>query len=370
MEPASPSNAPLLAIQDLEVAFPQRQGWVRAVRDVSFEVRRGECVGLVGESGSGKSLSALAVLRLVPPPARVRGRVLLEGRDLLALPDAALRRVRGGRIGIVFQEPMTALNPFFTIGFQIAEAVRAQRPLGRRAARLEALRLLERVAMPDARRRLGDFPHQLSGGQRQRVLLAMALAGGPDLLLADEPTTALDVTLQAQVLDLLDELRLDLGLAVLLITHDLAVVAESCDRVVVLYAGEVVEEGPVAALFSSPAHPYTRGLLETLPRLGRPAPRGRLPALVGQPAEPSARPAGCAFHPRCPQAMAICASSEPPEASWTVAPDGTARVAPDHATIGAPDATSLPTAAPSTRRVRCWLHVPLEQRPSGGGEAP
>jgi peptide/nickel transport system ATP-binding protein len=337
-------SSTLLEIEDLEVMFPQgREKWIAAVRGVSLAVGRGECVGLVGESGSGKSLTALAVLRLVPPPGRVRGRVLLAGRapdaaaeDLLALPEAALRRVRGARIGIVFQEPMTALNPFYTIGFQIAEAVAAQRPASRRAARREALRLLDRMAIPDARRRLDDYPHQLSGGQRQRVLLAMALAAGPELLLADEATTALDVTLQAEVLALLDELRRDLGLAVLLITHDLAVVAETCERVVVMYAGQAVEEAAVEDLFRSPAHPYTRALLATLPRLGQPAARGRLPVLPGQPAEPAARPPGCAFHPRCPEAMPICAAAEPPETGVAGAPDrpGSRR-----------------------RRVRCWLHA-------------
>lgn len=357
---------PLLAIEDLEVTFPEgREGRrVQVLRGVSLTVRRGECVGLVGESGSGKTMLALAVLRLVPPPGRVRGRVLLDGgglpgaparpaspaaapavpavhgppADLLALPEAAMRQVRGARVGIVFQEPMTALNPFYTIGFQIAEAVAAHRPIGRRAARAEAARLLERVAIADASRRLDAYPHQLSGGQRQRVLLAMALAGGPELLLADEPTTALDVTLQAQVLALLDELRRDLGLAVLLITHDLAVVAETCDRVAVLYAGQIVEQAGAADLFATPAHPYTRGLLATLPRLGQPAARGRLPVLPGQPAEPAARPAGCAFHPRCPQAMTVCSSEEPPE---------TLDIAQTPET--------MPPDGHQPRRVRCWL---------------
>jgi oligopeptide/dipeptide ABC transporter ATP-binding protein len=341
---APDGGAALLAVEGLEVSFPQPgEGWVTVVRGVSLTVRRGECVGLVGESGSGKSLTALALLRLVAPPGRVRGRVLLAGPggavDLLALPETAMRAVRGARIGIVFQEPMTALNPFYTIGFQIAEAITAHRPLARRAARAEAVRLLDRVAMPDARRRLDDYPHQLSGGQRQRVLLAMALAGGPDLLLADEPTTALDVTLQAQVLRLIEDLRRDLGLAVLLITHDLAVVAETCDRVAVLYGGQVVEEASVVDLFRAPAHPYARGLLATLPRLGQPGERGRLPVLPGQPVEAAARPAGCAFHPRCPQAMAVCAVEEPPE------------TAPE------PGAW-LPGGCSAPRRVRCWLHVP------------
>ena len=372
---------PLLAIEGLEVTFPragqgqEEEGRVAVVRGASLTVGRGECVGLVGESGSGKSLLALAVLRLVPPPGRVRGRVLLDGNgedrtaDLLALPETAMREVRGARIGIVFQEPMTALNPFYTIGFQIAEAVAAhpgRRDEGtghrrggqtvRRAARAEALRLLELVAMPDARRRLDDYPHQLSGGQRQRVLLAMALAGGPELLLADEPTTALDVTLQAQVLALLDELRRDLGLAVLLITHDLAVAAETCDRVAVLYAGQVVEEAGVEDLFRAPAHPYTRALLTTLPRLGQRAARGMLPVLPGMPAEPAARPPGCAFHPRCPEAMAICAVEEPPEtapAMQTMPATQTTQTTQATVTAAAPEATR--------RRVRCWLHAPVQR---------
>jgi peptide/nickel transport system ATP-binding protein len=341
---AGTAAAPLLCIEGLDVAFPVGERWVSAVREVSLVVRRGECVGLVGESGSGKSLTALAVLGLAPPAARVRGRVLLDGRDLLALPESALCQVRGARIGLVFQEPLTALNPYYTIGFQIAEAVTAHRPLPRREARQEAVRLLDRVGVPEARRRLASYPHQLSGGQRQRVVLAMALAGGPDLLVADEPTTALDVTLQAQVLALLDELRRDLGMAVLLISHDLAVVAQTCDRVVVLYAGRVVEDAALADLFASPAHPYTRGLLATLPRLGQPAPRGHLPVLPGQPSEPAARPAGCAFHPRCADAMAICAVEEPPE-------------------MASGGSGSGPSAL-DARRVRCWLHVPPP--PDGG----
>ena len=268
---------PLLAIRDLEVAFPAREGWLPVVRGASLSVARGEVVGLVGESGSGKTLTALAVLGLVPPPGRVTaGGIELAGEngavDLLKLGPAAaaLRRVRGGRIAMVFQEPATAFNPVYSIGFQIAEAVRAhrrQRRISRREARDEVARLLDRVAFPDARRRLDDYPHQLSGGQRQRAMIAMALAGRPDLLLADEPTTALDVTLQAQILELLDELRRDLGLAVLLITHDLGVVAEACDRVVVMRAGRVVETAGVEELFHAPADPYTRELLAALPRL-------------------------------------------------------------------------------------------------------
>ncbi|HEX6903979.1 MAG TPA: ABC transporter ATP-binding protein [Thermoanaerobaculia bacterium] len=261
--------APLLDVQGLEVAFPvPRGGWRPVVRGVSFTIGHGEILGLVGESGSGKTITSLAVLGLVPPPGRVTaGRILLAGTDLLALPPAAMRKVRGGRVAMVFQEPATALNPVYSIGFQIIEALRLHRRLPRREAREEAVRLLERVALPDARRRLDDYPHQLSGGQRQRAMIAMALAGRPDLLLADEPTTALDVTLQAQILELLMDLRDDLGLSVLLITHELGVVAETCDRVVVMKDGEVVEAAGVGELFRSPAHPYTRELLSALPRL-------------------------------------------------------------------------------------------------------
>jgi ABC-type dipeptide/oligopeptide/nickel transport system ATPase component len=272
--------APLLAVRDLEVAFPAGRGWTPVVRGVSLDVGRGEVVGLVGESGSGKTLTALALLGLIPPPGRVTaGGASLAGRepsaapvDLLRLGARGLRTVRGARIGLVFQEPATAFDPVYSIGFQIAEAVRAHRRLSRRDARDEAVRLLDRVALADARRRLDDYPHQLSGGQRQRAMIAMALAGGPDLLLADEPTTALDVTLQAQILELLDELRRDLGLAVLLITHDLGVVAETCDRVVVMHAGRVVETAAVDELFRAPAHPYTRELLAAVPRLAAEGP--------------------------------------------------------------------------------------------------
>ena len=266
------ASPPLLELDGLEVSFPVGHGKERvsmpAVQGVSLAVGRGEIVGLVGESGSGKSLTALAVLRLLPPNARVAGRIRLDGEDLLSLPEREMRQVRGGRVGIVFQEPMTALNPVYTIGFQIAEAVRAHRPVSRREALDEAALLLERVAMPDPRRRLGDYPHQLSGGQRQRALLAVALAGGPDLLLADEPTTALDVTVQAQILELLERLRVELGLSVLLITHDLGIVAETCDRVAVMQAGRIVEEAAVETLFHAPVQPYTRALLAAVPRLG------------------------------------------------------------------------------------------------------
>ena len=273
----------LLAVRGLTIAFPVAASWKPVVRGVSLAVERGEIFGLVGESGSGKTLTALAILGLLPANARVTaGSIELAparsgdataaaaGVDLLTLGPRELRRVRGGRIGLVFQEPATAMNPAYTLGFQIAEAVRAHRPMSRREARDEAVRLLDLVALPDARRRLDDYPHQLSGGQRQRAMIAMALAGGADLLLADEPTTALDVTLQAQILELLETLRQELGFSVLLITHDLGVVAETCDRVAVMHDGEIVESAGVADLFRAPAHPYTRALLAAVPWLSVP----------------------------------------------------------------------------------------------------
>jgi len=312
--------APLLELSGLDIRFP---GATRAlpefavVRGAALAVARGEIVGLVGESGSGKSLTALAVLGLVPPPGRVAGgSIRLDGRELLGLPERELRAIRGARIGLVFQEPMAALNPVLTLETQICEAVRAHpdrqgRRVNAHAARTRALELLELLAIPDPRRRLGEYPHQLSGGQRQRAMLAIALAAGPDLLIADEPTAALDVTLQAQVLDLLARLRRELGLAILLITHDLAVVAESCDRVLVMYAGEIVEQAAAAELFSRPAHPYTRALLASIPVLGEPAPRGQLPAIPGQVPAADRLPAGCVFEPRCAARIPRCAADRP-----------------------------------------------------------
>ena len=314
-----PGRAPLLSIEGLTIAFPAGDGLAEVVRGVSLAVGAGEVVGLVGESGSGKTMTALATLRLVPPPGRITaGKVLLHrGRDaagleLLALPEKELRRIRGGSIGMVFQEPAAALDPVFTIGYQLVEAIRAHREASRAVARRRAEELLALVAVPDPHRRLDSYPHQLSGGQRQRVMIALALAADPVLLLADEPTTALDVTLQAQVLELLLSLRDRLGLGILLVTHDLAVVASTCDRVVVMYCGEVVEEAATATLFASPAHPYSRGLLASVPRLGHPAPRGQMPAIPGSVPDPRRRPQGCAFHPRCPYVMAVCRDRHPP----------------------------------------------------------
>ncbi len=302
----------LLAVDDLSVAFGGAGSPVAVVRGLSFEVAAGEFLGLVGESGCGKSVTALALLRLVPEPGRITGgRILLDGENLLERSETQMRRVRGGRIGMIFQEPMSALNPVLSVGFQIAEAVRVHHRVSRREAREEAVRLLELVAIPAPRQRLKDYPHQLSGGQRQRVMIAIALAAKPDLVIADEPTTALDVTVQAQILELLEDLRQKLGLAVLLITHDLAVVAETCDRVVVMYAGQVVEQAPVGQLFAAPAHPYTRGLLAAVPRLGGGARGGELPAIPGQVPEPARLPAGCAFHPRCAEVMDECRERQP-----------------------------------------------------------
>lgn len=253
---------PLLEVDRLSLTAPGPAGPAPVVREVSFSVAPGEMVGLVGESGAGKSLTAYAVLRLLPAGVRIAGgRILLDGRDLVPLPEEDLRRVRGGRVAMVFQEPMTALNPAFTVGFQLVEAIRTHRRMDRRSAREEATSLLDRVAIPEPGQRLSSYPHELSGGQRQRVVIAMALACRPALVLADEPTSALDVTVQARILDLLRELRQDLGLAILLITHDLAVVAETCDRALVMEAGRMVEQAPVAELFRCPQHPHTRSLL-------------------------------------------------------------------------------------------------------------
>jgi oligopeptide/dipeptide ABC transporter ATP-binding protein len=304
--------AELLEIRDLTVAFRGAEGGeVAVVRDLSLDVRRGEILGLVGESGSGKSVTALAVLGLLPAGGRIaRGSVRWQGRELLGLPERELRPVRGGGIGLVFQEPSAALNPVLTIGTQVVEAIRAHRRVPAAAARRRALELLERLAIPDPARRLREYPHQLSGGQRQRALVAIALAAEPQLLIADEPTTALDVTVQAEVLDLFAALRRDLGLAILLITHDLAVVAQSSDRVAVMYAGEIVEAGPTTELFAAPGHPYTRGLLASLPRLGS-AGSGALPAIPGQVPAPSRLPSGCPFHPRCDVRETRCSTVEP-----------------------------------------------------------
>ncbi len=300
----------LLEVEGLRTQFTTSAGVVRAVAGVSFAIERGEVLGLVGESGCGKSVTSLSIMRLVPPPGRVvAGRVRLEGEDLLDKNAEAMRRVRGARIAMVFQEPMTSLNPVFTIGDQIASPVLAHAGGSRRAAWERAVEMLDRVQVPSPRQRARDYPHQLSGGLRQRAMIALAGAPGPQLLIADEPTTALDVTIQAQILDLLRRLQAERGMAVLLITHDLGVVAELCHRVAIIYAGRIVEMAPVASIFGSPLHPYTRGLLRCLPhpsRFGQP-----LSSIEGAPPDLREARAGCPFAPRCPHVLPSCRTEAP-----------------------------------------------------------
>jgi oligopeptide/dipeptide ABC transporter ATP-binding protein len=296
----------LLSVEGLTVSF----GPFAVVDELSFTVAPGEVLAIVGESGSGKSMTALALMRLIPPPGRITGRVVFDGQELLSLPERQMRKLRGGAMAMVFQEPMTSLNPVFTVGSQIAEALSWHRGLSGAAARAEAVRLLGLVEIPNPAARVSDYPHQLSGGMRQRVMIAMALACNPRLLIADEPTTALDATVQAQILDLLRRLRAELGMAVILITHDLGVVSDFADRVAVMYAARVVETAPAAALFAEPAHPYTEGLLASLPRLGETV--DRLAAIPGQVPPPFALPPGCRFAPRCGYAKAPCTLALPP----------------------------------------------------------
>jgi len=293
----------LLEVTDLRVSFPAGTGRSWPVDGVSLHIDRGELLALVGESGSGKSLTSLAMLRLIPPPGRIEpgSGIRLGELDILSLDDKTLREVRGRRIGMVFQDPMTSLNPVFTVGDQIAEGIRAHFPVSRREARDRSLALLTEVGIPDPASRLRSYPHQMSGGMRQRVMIAMALACEPDLLIADEPTTALDVTVQAQILEILDALRKKRGMSVLLITHDLGIVAGRADRVLVMYAGQIVEEAPTERLFQRPSHPYTQGLLASVPRLT--GPRTRLTPIGGAVPTPDAWPGGCRFRPRCPQAF-------------------------------------------------------------------
>ncbi|GAB6877508.1 ABC transporter ATP-binding protein [Thermaerobacter litoralis] len=302
---------PLLEVRGLRTEFHTGEGRFAAVDDVSFTIARGETVGLVGESGSGKSVTSLSILRLVPsPPGRITaGSILFEGQDLLRLSEAAMRRIRGNRISMIFQEPMTSLNPVFPVGKQIAEALQWHRGLSRRAAWERAVELLRLVGIPDPAARARQYPHQMSGGMRQRVMIAMAVACEPQLLIADEPTTALDVTVQAQILDLMKDLRRRLGTAILLITHDLGVVADMADRVLVMYAGRIVESAPVDDLFARPLHPYSEGLLASMPQLHRR--QERLHVIPGQVPNPARLPTGCRFHPRCPYAIDICRQQEP-----------------------------------------------------------
>ena len=316
--------SPALQIEGLTVSFPGPTGRMRVIEDISLSIAPGEILGLVGESGSGKSVTALAAMRLLAPNARIdSGSVRLAGSDLAQLSRAELLRLRGADIAMIFQEPMTSLNPLFRAGFQIGETLEAHRGLSRGQAHQRAIELMRAVGISDAERRVDDYPHQLSGGMRQRVMIAMAMACKPKVLIADEPTTALDVTIQAQILALVRRLRDDTGMGVLLITHDLGVVAGMARRVVVMYAGLVMEEAPVQPLFAAPLHPYTRLLLKSIPRVG--VKSARLHQIAGTTPPPSRFPSGCRFHPRCPDAIAQCRTELPP---LETLPDG--------------------------RRVRCW----------------
>ena len=303
---------PILDVRGLKTVFRTRGGEVHAVNSVSFTLRPGELLGVVGESGSGKSVTMMSLIGLLPsPPADVReGQVLFEGRDLLLASEKQLRAIRGSEIGFVFQDPMTSLNPVFNVGFQIMEPLRKHMGMTRAQAAARALDLLELVGIPDAKRRLGDYPHQFSGGMRQRVMIAIALACEPKVLIADEPTTALDVTIQAQILELVKDLRRKLGMAIVWITHDLGVIAGIADRVMVMYGGQVVEHGTVTELFADPRHPYTRALLETIPRLVG-ARSAKLKVIEGQPPMLAAAPTACPFMPRCGHAMARCGRENP-----------------------------------------------------------
>ena len=306
---ATASQAPLLAVRGLRVSFVTPRASLTAVDGIDFDVAPGEVLGLAGESGSGKSITLRSILRLIKPPGRIAGEVRWRGRDLLRLPEAAIRRVRGGEIGMIFQEPMTALNPVLSVGLQIRENLQEHGDLDARGRRVRAIELLDHVGIPAAAARVDDYPHQFSGGMRQRVMITIALCCRPKLLIADEPTTALDVTIQAQVLDLIASMRRQLGMSVVLISHNLGVVAEYCDRVALMYAGQVVETGPTRAVIGAPRHPYTQGLLRSMPILSDPDRpirpiAGQVPDLIDLPPE-------CRFLPRCPLAGDECRQKVP-----------------------------------------------------------
>jgi oligopeptide/dipeptide ABC transporter ATP-binding protein len=305
--------AELLQVKDLRTSFFTPEGEVRAIDGVSFEIDEGKTLGLVGESGCGKSVTSLSIMRLIPsPPGKiVGGEILYRGRDLLKLNNEEMRKIRGNEISMIFQEPMTSLNPVFTVGNQIGEAIRLHQGLGKRETRAKTIEMLRLVKIADPETRVDAYPHQLSGGMRQRVMIAMALSCNPSLLIADEPTTALDVTIQAQILELMKELQQKIGMALLLITHDLGVVAEQADDVAIMYAGKIVERAKTRAIFNRPFHPYTVGLLNSLPTTGGQKKR-RLDAIPGVVPSPLNLPSGCGFRDRCPKAADACAQSEPP----------------------------------------------------------
>ena len=332
------ATAPLLEVDNLVTTFRTGGGWHAAVRNVSFDVAPNETLAIVGESGCGKSVTALSVMRLIPTAnGRIEGgHIRFAGRDLVALDDEEMRKVRGDRISMIFQEPMTSLNPVLTVGFQVAEALRYHRDMGRREADAHALELLDQVKIPSARQRFADYPHQFSGGMRQRVMIAMALACRPELLLADEPTTALDVTIQAQVLALLAELKAAYGMAMIFITHNLGVVASIADRVAVMYAGEIVEIASVDEIFARPTHPYTELLLRSIPRVDQDA--VGLSTIGGQVPAISAMPSGCRFAQRCPVREPMCTTRDP---------------------------MLVPLAGAPEHGVRCWVRSP----PTGAGHA-
>ncbi|HRM48503.1 MAG TPA: ABC transporter ATP-binding protein [Alicycliphilus sp.] len=307
------SATPLLEVQNLAITLQTQRGAVRAVHDLGFTLARGETVGLIGESGCGKSLTALALMGLLPDGASVRGSIRFDGQEVLAMPDKTLCQLRGNRMAMVFQEPMSALNPVHSIGRQVAEPLRLHQGLSARQARTQAMELLERVGIARAAERLDAYPHQFSGGQRQRITIAMALACGPDLLIADEPTTALDVTVQRQILELLAGLVAERGMALILISHDLGVIAQSVARTLVMYGGTVVESGPTRAVFGAMAHPYTQGLFAARPRLGTARVAGeRLPTIAGSVPDLADLPAGCPFAGRCPRTLDACHAALPP----------------------------------------------------------
>ena len=306
------ARAPLLEISNLKTWFSSDRGDIRSVDGISLHVDEGETLGIVGESGCGKSVTSLSVMRLIPtPPGRfVDGQILFEGRDLLGLSEGEMRKLRGSALSMIYQEPMTSLNPVFTVGDQIAETIVTHMKVGRAEAFARAVQMLKLVNIPEPERRATEYPHQLSGGMRQRVMIAMALSCNPRLLIADEPTTALDVTIQAQILELLRRLRTEMGMSIMLITHDLGVVAEMCDRVVVMYSGKIVETAEVRPLFANPLHPYTEGLLASIPRLDEDV--EELHAIEGSVPAPTDRPPGCAFAARCQYAFDRCRVEEPP----------------------------------------------------------
>ena len=328
----SPATAPLLEVNHLTTSFFTDKGEVRAVEDVSFTLQRGQTLALVGESGCGKSVTALSIMQLVDPPGQViDGKILFKGQNILKLPNKEMRKIRGKAIGMVFQEPMTSLNPVFTIGDQIGEALQIHTTLSENEIRKEVVGLLEKVRISSPERRINQYPHELSGGMKQRVMIAMALACSPDLLIADEPTTALDVTIQAQILDLLKELQAELGMAILLITHNLGVVAQFAQDVIVMYASKIAEQGSVQQLFKNPSHPYTRALLNSLPRPGERD--KRLESIKGTVPSPLQYPKGCHFSTRCQEVLEHCADEPPP----------TIQIEPGHESV-------------------CWLHAP---KPTG-----